>query len=108
MTEMRASSVVDRTRVYLDARLAVVLQQFVVVGTRTFDASFCVRAQMRTPSVILDTFVDVLADPAVVLQLVSLGTSTVESTVCVQASVRTACILERTFVDVLAVSPIVI
>lgn len=108
MTEMRASSVVDRTRVYLDACLAVVLQQFVIVGTRTFDASFCVCAQMRTSSVILNTLVDVFAGPAVVLQLVSLGTSTVESAVCIQASVRAACILERALVDVLAVSAIVI
>lgn len=63
---------------------------------------------MRTPSVILDTLVDVLADPAVVLQLESLGTSTAESAICVQASVRAACILEQTLVDILAVSFIVI
>lgn len=81
MAEVRTFSVVDGTRVYLDARSVVVRQQFVVVGTRALDASLCVCAEVRTSSVIQYALVDVLASLVVMRESVSQRTPATRDTV---------------------------
>lgn len=102
MTEMRASAVVDRTGVYLDARLAVVRQQLVIDGTRALDAAVRVRAEMGTTAVVLDALVNVLAGRAVLADAVSRGTDALVGAVPIRAAVRAGIARLRTLVHILA------
>jgi len=104
---MRASSVIDGARVYLDARPAVVLQQLIIVGTRALDAAFRVRAKMRAAPVILNALVNVLARPVVLADSISHRTDALESAISILAIVRTRIIQIDALVHVLAGSVVV-
>lgn len=109
LTEMRASSVINGACVYLDARFAVVLQQLVIIRTRALDATFRVRAKMRAIPVILNTFVDILARPAVLADTISCRTGALESAISIRATVGARIIVQLgAFVHVLASSAVVL
>lgn len=83
---MRTTAIVIGTIGYLQARLAVVLEESVVRRTGTLNATVHVGAQVGAATIVLSALVYVLAGLVVLGQLVAGVTLTVEAAKCIDTA----------------------